>query len=129
MRGIGSDDDYGEMPQNGTFHRRVEGLACDAGGRKALSTTFDMNRRVFVKTNEEGPILVALSGHLSKGALYVGLGATPAPSECPATVGRLRLVTACKRAYREPHAMEPATTFMEPVTACNGACNRMQWGL
>ena len=81
MRGVDSDDDYGEMPQNGTFHRRVEGLACDAGGRKALSTTFDMNRRVFVKTNEEGPILVALSCHLSKGALYVGLGATPAPSE------------------------------------------------
>ena len=81
MRGVDSDDDYGEMPQNGTFHRRVEGLACDAGGRKALSTTFDMNRRVFVKTNEEGPILVALSCHLSKGALYVGLGASPAPSE------------------------------------------------
>ena len=75
MRGVDSDDDYGEMPQNGTFHRRVEGFACDAGGRKALSTTFDMNRRVFVKTNEEGPILVALSCHLSKGALYVGLGA------------------------------------------------------
>ena len=54
MRGVDSSDDYGEVPQNDTFHRRVEGLSCDAGGgRKALSAVFDQNRRVFVRTNED----------------------------------------------------------------------------
>ena len=81
MRCVDSSDDYGEVPQNATFHRRVEGLSCDAGGRKALSAVFDQNRRVFVRTNEDGPILIGLSCHLSKGALYVGLGETPTPGD------------------------------------------------
>ena len=81
MRGVDSSDDYGEVPQNGIFHRRVEGLSCDAGGRKALSTVLDLNRRVFVRTNEDGPILIGLSCHLSKCALYVGLGAKPTPCD------------------------------------------------
>eukprot|EP00966_Prymnesium_polylepis_P220425 5098816-Prymnesium_polylepis.1 len=68
MRGVDSNDDYGEIPQNGTFHRRAESLSCDAGGRKALSVLFDQNRRVYVRTNEDGPILIGLSVHLSKGA-------------------------------------------------------------
>ena len=31
--------------------------------------------------NEDGPILIGLSVHLSKGALYIGLGATPGPCD------------------------------------------------
>eukprot|EP00966_Prymnesium_polylepis_P096131 2227732-Prymnesium_polylepis.1 len=95
MRGVDSVDDYGEVPQNGIFHRRVEGLSRDAGGRKALSAVFDQNRRVFVRTNEGGPILIVLSCHLSKGALYVGLGATPTP--CDKIYTSVRTGAACRR--------------------------------
>ena len=71
----------GEVPQNGNFLRRVEGLSCGAGGRNTSSAVFNQNQRVLVRTDEDGPFLVGLACLLSKGALFVGLGATPMPCD------------------------------------------------
>ena len=47
-----------------------------------MSAVFNQNERVLVRTNEDGPFLVGgLSCLLSKGALFVGLGATPMPCD------------------------------------------------